>query len=174
MLNLFLFSMSAFGMTNESLSKELIEMMQLEQSTMRGETNLDKGKLFKLNSEKLKKIVKEYGWPTIDMVGKTASQAAWLIAQHSDKDRQFQLSVLYLMKPLAKEKKIAPSNFAYLYDRTHQPQLYGTQGECKSEVFVPFEMELPESVESRRKEIGMQSLKDYIAMATNHMCKKQT
>lgn len=158
---------------NAALAKELSDMMALEQRALKKHEVLDKEEIFKANAEKLKKIIQLHGWPTIEMVGAAASQAAWLIAQHADHDKEFQLSVLRLIEPLAQQEKIAPANYAYLYDRTHQPQHYGTQGECQHGVFVPFTMAEPEQVEAKRKALKMQSLQDYIAMATRYMCQKK-
>jgi len=42
------------------------------------------------NTESLKKIIKEIGWPNIETVGKKISHYAWLIAQHADHDVKFQ------------------------------------------------------------------------------------
>lgn len=153
-----------------ALAKELSDMMQLEQNALKKNTVLSKDEIFKANAEKLKKIIQLHGWPTIDMVGAKASQAAWLIAQHADHDKKFQRTVLLLLEPLALQQKIEPANYAYLYDRTHQPQQYGTQGECQNGVFVPFAMAEPEQVEAKRKALNMSSLQDYIVMATRHMC----
>ena len=48
------------------------------------------GNIDKQNNAELKRIIREYGWPTISLVGKKASSNAWLLAQHADKDQKFQ------------------------------------------------------------------------------------
>ena len=35
------------------------------------------------NGEELKKVLDEKGWPTVTLVGKEASEAAWIILQHA-------------------------------------------------------------------------------------------
>lgn len=86
-----------------------------------------------VNTTILKKIVKQYGWPTTSLVGKKASFNAWLIAQHADHDLKFQKMALVL---LSKEHQKTPSEppkeqIAYLTDRIcvneGREQIYGTQ-----------------------------------------------
>ncbi|KAK0351541.1 hypothetical protein LTR94_024562, partial [Friedmanniomyces endolithicus] len=59
-----------------------------------------------------------------------ASNAAWLMAQHADRDPQFQA----MMEPLVKSGEVSLANYAYLFDRiavgADRPQRYGTQGRC--------------------------------------------
>jgi hypothetical protein len=48
------------------------------------------------------------------------------------------------------------TNTAYLYDRTHTPQRYGTQGECTDHgAWAPREIEDPKHVDQRRTEVGL-------------------
>ncbi len=54
--------------------------------------------VFETNAKKLQTIIDEIGWPTISRVGIEAASAAWLIAQHSDFDKNFQRRCLELMK----------------------------------------------------------------------------
>ena len=104
------------------------------------------------------------------MVGKNASQAAWIIVQHADYDKEFQYRMLNIMHPLALEGKIDPANYAYLYDRTHRPQLYGTQGKCVGTDFIPFPIHDIENIDSRRREMKMTTAQAYWEMASERMC----
>lgn len=83
----------------------------------------------KENAEILKEIINIIGWPTISKVGDEASEAAWLIVQHSIGDPLFMKKCLALLEESAGD--INPQNFAYLYDRVcyfeGRPQKYGTQ-----------------------------------------------
>lgn len=85
------------------------------------------------NTEKLKKIIKKYGWPTISIVGKKASKNAWLLVQHADHDIKFQKKCLKLMENIYKVNPnlINKINIAYLKDRIlvgeGKKQLFGTQ-----------------------------------------------
>ena len=57
----------------------------------------------KLNTEKLKKIVNKEGCITISRFGIIANHCAWLIAQHSDHDKEFQKEYLRMMKENKKD-----------------------------------------------------------------------
>jgi len=117
------------------------------------------------NEARLKHIVDQYGWPTFAMIGEDGAHAAWLLAQHVDADTGFQLKVLGLMEGLVRQKQASGKDFAYLYDRTHYPQRFGTQGACASrQAWQPFEIEDIAHVEERRRELKMPPLADYVRM----------
>jgi len=117
------------------------------------------------NQARLKEIVAQHGWPTYAMVGEDGARAGWLLAQHSDRDRAFQLQVLSLMEPLVDSGQASATDYAYLYDRTHYPQRYGTQGVCISaEEWQPFEIEDMDGLAERRKQAGMPPIADYAAL----------
>lgn len=114
------------------------------------------------NLARLKQIVSQVGWPTVAMVGTDGANAAWLIAQHADRDKSFQHRVLELMTPLVQQGQASGKNFAYLYDRTHYPQRYGTQGDCVSKAeWQPFEIEDLPNVDERRRAVGLPPLVEY-------------
>ncbi|MCZ8528706.1 DUF6624 domain-containing protein [Alteromonas sp. PRIM-21] len=152
------------------LRAELLEMMKLDQDTLHGKTQFSFEELNAEQSKRLQEIVEKFGWPTIEMVGKDASQAAWIIVQHADHDTQFQNNMLSMMRPLAISKEIDPGNYVYLYDRTHTPQLYGTQGKCEGSTFKPFPIKEIEQINARRGEMGMSSVQEYWDMASERMC----
>lgn len=52
-----------------------------------------------LRTARLKEIIAEHGWPTITEVGLPATNAAWLIAQHSTHDPEFMAEVLDFITP---------------------------------------------------------------------------
>ncbi len=83
------------------------------------------------NTDRMKQIVREIGWPSIPKVGPAASTEAWLLVQHADHDKSgFQAKCLALMKELP-EGEVDKHDIAYLEDRVRsnsgQPLLYGTQ-----------------------------------------------
>lgn len=54
---------------------------------------------------------------------------------------------------------------SYLYDRTHYPQRFGTQGTCISrEEWRPFEIDDLAGLAERRQKAGMPAIADYAAM----------
>lgn len=152
--------------SHPELRAELLEMSRVDQKA-RKRSLIDFDEVMKIdkkNTERLIAIVAEHGWPTISMVYEDGARAAWLLVQHADQNPEFQKTVLKLMEKLLDTNEVHRSNYAYLYDRTHTPQLYGTQGECKgSGVWVPREIEDPENVDKRRAEmeIHIGSLEEY-------------
>jgi len=83
---------------NSKLSKELIKIKITDKKlrtkwakiASSGKTNTSKFKTLtntliaadSNNTERLKVIIDQYGWPTYSLVGKKANVAAWLIAKH--------------------------------------------------------------------------------------------
>lgn len=117
------------------------------------------------NLQRLKEIVEKYGWPTYAMVGEDGARAAWLLAQHADHDTDFQRKVLQLMLPLVDSGQASLKDYAYLYDRTHYPQRFGTQGTCIShEEWRPFEIDDLAGLAERRRKAGMPAIAEYAAM----------
>tara|TARA_B100000678_G_C18149429_1_gene478281 strand:- start:566 stop:1132 length:567 start_codon:yes stop_codon:yes gene_type:complete len=119
------------------------------------------------NQDKLKAIISKVGWPTRSKVGAAASSAAWLIAQHSDFDPDFQNDCLELIKS-EKNEDISKKQIAYLSDRirvnSNQPQLYCTQFDTNKDGTISlseFEGTF-EEVDNRRRKVGMESIKDYL------------
>jgi hypothetical protein len=117
---------------NDSTKKLLLKLKQEDQNLVL-KLNTKKSDLARISCKhkvELKKIIKEIGWPVISKVGKEASQAAWLVAQHADHDVKFQEYCLNLMKN-ASDGDVLKKQIAYLTDRilvnTGKKQLYGTQ-----------------------------------------------
>ena len=119
------------------------------------------------NTERLRAIIAEIGWPTVSKVGSDASHAAWLIAQHADRNTEFQKEVLSLLEQ-QESGEIRKQEIAYLTDRVlvneGKPQRFGTQ-------FYRFEdgslharpLENPELVSTIRKEFELDTLEENIA-----------
>ncbi len=120
------------------------------------------------DTERMKWIVKEFGWPTPEMVGEEASENAWLLVQHADADHPFQKQCLRLIEPLAKKHIVKGADYAYLYDRVQtgdgKPQRFGTQ--CKVTEGVAFVDPVEDSahVDAYRKAYDLPPLEDYLKM----------
>lgn len=145
---------------SDIIGQELLQMADIDQAmrnrAMQGETwdsSVDS-----VNTERLKAIVQEYGWPTISKVGIEASSAAWLIAQHADHDVEFQAYCLKLMKN-ENPDDLNPRNIAYLEDRVRvnqgQPQLYGTQFFEVGAELKPRPIENIKHLDERRTKVGL-------------------
>jgi hypothetical protein len=118
------------------------------------------------NTERLKRVLRQCGWPKQSVHGEQAVNDAWLLAQHADHDPKFQVWALGLLEDAVKQGEAAGDQLAYLSDRVAaaqgKPQLYGTQfdivGECGLELR---NVDSAEKVEERRKALGMPSLAEY-------------
>lgn len=117
------------------------------------------------NTGRLKEVITQIGWPSISKVGQEASYNAWLLAQHADKDIEFQKYCLELIQALP-EGEVSKHDIAYLTDRIRRnqdlPQIYGTQfvKDQATGKYVPAPIEDPDQVEKRRKETGLDTLEE--------------
>lgn len=119
------------------------------------------------HTSRMKEIVAAYGWPGYSIVGKDASSAAWLLVQHADSDPEFQRRILTLIEPLVKSGEVKASHYAYLWDRTHEPQRYGTQGRCVANGrWEPLEIETPSELDTRRTSLGMPTMAEYVKIVS--------
>lgn len=160
---------------DESLRTELVQMEKTDQE-LRQATPIDVRAIVAADAAhtaRMRQILDARGWPTIDLVGEDGAHAAWLLIQHADADPALQKRALGLMEPLLASGKVDRQNFAYLWDRVHVPQRYGTQGRCVSTTrWQPDTLESEAEVDERRKEMGMPPLAEYVAMASSMMCPK--
>ena len=119
------------------------------------------------NMVRLEEVIKQHGWPGKSLVGNEASQAAFLILQHTDLTRQ--QKYLPLLKKAARKGDARPADVAMLEDRIlvgrGKKQIYGTQVRSGPDtggklVLAPIEDE--EHVDKRRASVGLMPLKDYL------------
>lgn len=149
------------------LASEINQMIEADQN-MR-EKNLEDDswdkELDKKNTERMKEIINEIGWPSVSKVGSEASADAWLLVQHADNDVEFQSHCLILMQELP-SGEVSPKNIAFLTDRVRvnqgQPQLYGTQFKQVDGKLIPKDIEDVERVDERRKTMGLDTLAENI------------
>lgn len=117
-----------------------------------------------VNTMKLKCLIQKYGFPTWRLVGRSASEQAWLIAQHSDK--QFIAKFIKSYRAAAKENNADKRHLALMEDRVRmndrRPQIYGTQlaGFSKESIgFYPIGN--IKEIDYRRQSVGLEPIKDY-------------
>ncbi len=83
------------------------------------------------NTDRLREIVSEHGWPGRSLVGEEGAHHAWLIAQHADRQLDFQRQALELLADAVQRGEAAQRDWAYLTDRVRmnegREQVYGTQ-----------------------------------------------
>jgi hypothetical protein len=168
---------------NKALQIELIKMY-INDQTVRGNvlreilseykldeyelTKLDAVSIDKMNRDRLKEIIQEFGFPTRQLVGKDAMHAIFLIIQHADEDQEWQKEQLINIEQAVKRGDVDGQSYAYLYDRIKvnggEKQLYGTQFKNIDPINKMVELadtEDLENLDNRRMEIGMMPIKMY-------------
>ena len=113
------------------------------------------------NLKILKPIIARYSWHQLKMCGgKDAQHDVWLLVQHADQDKPFQQAVLGKMREAFLAGEVNGDDYAYLVDRVamgeNRPQLFGTQGHCAGNKWIPFPIASPEGLDRRRHEMGME------------------
>jgi hypothetical protein len=147
------------------LAKEIIEMFNKDQEARFSNADPEEIKQIDIgNTNRLKEIIHKQGYPTIDDIGVEASYSLWLLIQHADLDREFQIECLDLMKKL-ENGHINKKNIAYLEDRVRvgmgRPQLYGTQFYRREDKkLVLRDIEDIENVDKRRSEMNLGTLEE--------------
>ncbi len=119
------------------------------------------------NTERMKEIIAEIGWPTASKVGPQGVSDAWLLVQHADHDVDFQERCLELMKK-APAGEIDMIDVAYLTDRIRvnqgKGQLYGTQFTQEDGKHIPRTIEDEANIDARRAEMGMGPLSEQVQL----------
>jgi imidazolonepropionase-like amidohydrolase len=122
------------------------------------------------NTARMREIVKQFGWPGPELVGKDGTEAAFLLVQHAD--YAFQKEMLPLVRDAYRANKLSGQDYALLLDRVlvreGKPQVYGTQAKpfdqwkAKQPAFETIEDAA--NVDRRRAEVGLPPLADYARM----------
>ncbi|GAA1383377.1 hypothetical protein GCM10009639_03600 [Kitasatospora putterlickiae] len=120
------------------------------------------------HADRLSEIMDAHGWPTAQLVGDDAARAAWLIAQHADRQLDVQRRALRLMERAVANGAASPRDHAFLRDRTlvneGRKQICGTQiAGVKDGSPIPWPCEDPERMDERREEVGIPPFAEYIA-----------
>jgi hypothetical protein len=158
----------------EELRARLVVMGERDQAAMSDTDSSTREVVLREQASELRKIISLHGWPRISVVGRDAAEAAWLVAQHSDHDRSFQREALASMESLGSNSEVMPKHIGYLHDRIAvgegRLQTYGTQGRCVGSKWEPFPIAEPDSVDSRRQSLSMESLETYKAVGSSLFC----
>lgn len=120
------------------------------------------------HADRLGAIMAEHGWPTAELVGAEAARAAWLIAQHADRQLDVQRRALQLMQEAVAAGTAAPRELAFLRDRTlvneGRRQIYGTQiAGVRNGAPHPWPCQEPERVDEFGAEVGIEPFEEYVA-----------
>ncbi len=159
-------------MDYSKIAKEIIELQNadlelrdklIQNGQLSEGYNKEMEALHNRHAENLNNIINKIGYPTIEKVGKEASDAAWLVIQHSIGQPEFMKKCAVLLEKAVAENQADAKHLAYLTDRIAvfegRAHLYGTQfdwdenGEMNPQPFDDLE-----KVNFRRKTIGLNSL----------------
>ncbi|MFK7806867.1 MAG: DUF6624 domain-containing protein [Saprospiraceae bacterium] len=118
-----------------------------------------------INIIKIEKILNEYGWLGIDVIGEKGNQTLFLVIQHAE--LKVQEKYLPMLREAVKHKNAQPSQLALLEDRVAvrngKKQIYGSQTRIDNKTgenyFMPIED--PENVDARRANVGLESIANY-------------
>lgn len=120
------------------------------------------------HGDRLAEIMAESGWPVAVRVGEDAARAAWLIAQHADRQLDVQRRAVELMTEAVEAGEASPRDLAFLRDRTltnegHE-QIYGTQiAGVQDGAPVPWPCREPERMDELRAGVGIEPFAAYTA-----------
>lgn len=153
-------------MNHLSFEKQLIEMARkdlslreklLKAGKLSGGYHPEMEKIHRAHAEQLREIISEIGFPTVSKVGKKASDAAWLIIQHSIGEPELMKKCLAIMDENSEDINL--TNKAYLYDRIQvfqsKPQKYGTQLTADGAIYP---VENKENLNQEREKVNLPTL----------------
>ena len=115
------------------------------------------------NTDRLREIVDEHGWPGRSLVGEEGAEHAWLVAQHATMQLDFQRRVLERLTAAVAWGEATPRQLAYLTDRVRmlegKEQIYGTQYIRSEDGHrMPYPIEDAAHVDERRADVGLAPL----------------
>ncbi|WP_117309248.1 DUF6624 domain-containing protein [Stenotrophomonas sp. G4] len=163
------------ALLDEPLRKELLERAERDQAAQHAAVDAGGGDAFraaapviKANTDWLRSVVADKGWPTYALAGRDGAKAAWLLVQHADHDPVFQAEMLPLIESAAKAGQADRADLALLTDRVllaqGRPQRYGSQftqaGDGAMELRPTEDLE---GLDARREAMGLQPLAQYKA-----------
>lgn len=112
------------------------------------------------NQELVISIIEKCGMPTLKEVDQKQMDAVWLVLQHSDKE--IRKKYFPQIEKAVKNGDLSKQQYALMKDRMlmdeGKPQIYGSQ--IKNGKL--YKLENPETVNERRKEMGLEPIEDYL------------
>ena len=112
------------------------------------------------NQELVISIIEKCGMPTLKEVGQRQMDAIWLGLQHTTKE--VRKKYFPQIEKALQNGDLSKQQYALMKDRIlmdeGKPQIYGSQIENGK----LYKLENPETVNERRKEMGMESIEDYL------------
>jgi DNA-directed RNA polymerase subunit F len=126
------------------------------------------------NMRRLVEIVMEFGWPGRSLVGREASLAAEVMLQHAELEQLRQL--VPFLRGAVDAGEASPPQLAMAEDQIRveegRKQIYGTEV-TQGPDGIPrlYPLEDPESVDERRKLVGLPPLDEYLRQAEQEIGK---
>lgn len=158
----------------KQVADELLRRAQNDQATLRDPSLRPTWpKVFADNLGFLRDLTRNVGWIDIPRFGKEAAASAILIAKHGN-DLMLMKAALPVIERDVREHGGSGEMYSVLYDGlavvSGNKQRYGTQiGEDSSGLPFVLPMEDPLQVDAFRKEIGILSLQQYLAIASENL-----
>lgn len=126
------------------------------------------GSLRKMPEEKVMSMLRDHQYPaTLEEVDSLHMKAVWQIFQHAA-GQKYRKKYFKQLKTAAHRGDLDPAEVAQMEDRIlvadGQPQRYGTylKYDWPSKTYELYEMEAPELVDSRRSEVGLGPICEFL------------
>ncbi|MCU1268067.1 MAG: Acetyltransferase domain protein [Acidobacteria bacterium] len=117
------------------------------------------------NSNRLCEILKQFGWPTISLVGPDGAAAAFSILQNSP-SYALQIDLMPLVVAAVKKNELDKPHFAAYFDRMRMRvgmmQYFGTQASLVNGLLVLVPIEAEAQLGARRGQMDLPPMADYL------------
>lgn len=153
-----------------NVMRDMISKYQLDSTTIKIEytRTIDEVNVDEVNRSQLKEMIKEFGFPTHELIGKVAMRGVFFIIQHADGDKEWQESQLTNIELGIEKGDFSKKDYAYLYDRIKvnhgQQQRYGTQFlkvDREKQIAELRDTENLGNLNQRRRETGLMPIELY-------------
>lgn len=138
----------------------LSEVLESDQRIRKSNEFIKYAKEDHRNQELVISIIEKCGMPTLKEVDQRQMDAIWLGLQHSTKE--IRKKYFSYIEKAVKNGDLSKQQYALMKDRMlmdeGKPQIYGSQIENGK----LYKLENPKTVNERRKEMGMESIEDYL------------
>ena len=117
------------------------------------------------NTTELCSLLKQYGWPTRDLVGEDGAKSMFYLLRNSATEN-LQRDLLPVIIAAVKKGEISKATFAAYFDRLRTnvglKQIFGTQATIQNGFLVLFPISDEQHVDARRKQYDLPPLKTYL------------
>lgn len=157
---------------DDDLRRELLRRRDIDQefrtnlpATMTEEVAARWAAMDNDNTEWLRQVIDRVGWPGRSLCGDEASDAAWLLAQHADRQPHLQEAWIDLLAEAVTAGETEPRHLAFMEDRISvratREQWFGTQHhKSPTGQWEPIHVREPDGVDQRRAENGLEPLSE--------------